>query len=65
MSEARDKRNGVLNTAEGMMWGKRRRATKIKPICRCIDTDQEDVGHQECMSIGYVFMFAILMWPFS
>ena len=60
MSEARDKRNGVLNPAERMMWGKRR-ATKINPICRCI----EDVGHPECMSIGYVFMFAILMWPFS
>jgi len=64
MSEARDKRNGVLNMAEGMTWGKRRRATKINPICRCIDTDYEDVGHPECMSIGYVSMFAILMWPF-
>jgi len=29
-----------------------------------IDADYEDVDHPECMSIGYVFMFAILMWPF-
>jgi len=56
----------VLNTVKEMCKkreGGQPRST-LFVIIVSIDADYEDVGYPECMSIGYVFMFAISMGPF-
>jgi len=66
MLEARDKWNGVLNTVEEICKereGGWPRSTLFVVIVS-IDADYKDVNHPECMGIGYIFMFAISMWPF-
>ena len=51
MTAARDKGIGVLSIIKRVVG---ERARKTNPICRCIDTTNEEVDYPEGASIGYV-----------
>ena len=50
MTAARDKGIGVLSIIKRVVG---ERARKTNPICRCIDTTNEDVDHPRVVNIGY------------